>query len=224
MRKSLFVFSLCAAMASTFVSHSVFASDDSASKPIEPVELKATIATGDAAAGKAASAVCAGCHGANGVAAVPNYPSLAGQGAPYIVKQLMEFKSGARKNAVMAGMVANLTPDSMQNLAAFYAEMPPAEGKSSAENLDAGRQIYQGGITTIKVPACMGCHAPDGAGNDSAKFPRLSGQNAGYIVEALQNFRAGTRSNDPGKMMQMVAERLSDAEIAAVANYIQGLH
>ncbi len=223
MRKSLFVLSLCAAVASTIVSPSLLASESS-SKPAQAVELKPTIASGDAAAGKSSSAVCAGCHGVNGVAAIAEYPSLAGQGAPYLVKQLMEFKSGVRQNAIMAGMVANLSEQDMQNLAAFYAEMPAPEAESANENLAAGRQIYQGGITSISVPACMGCHAPDGAGNDSAKFPRLGGQNAGYVIAALQSFRSGARANDPGSMMQMVAKRLSDAEIQAVANYVQGLH
>lgn len=222
MRKSLFVLSFC--LATTLVAPVSQAASDSSDKPAQPVELKPTIAAGDAEAGKAASAVCAGCHGVNGVAAIKTYPNLAGQGAPYIYKQLMEFKSGARENAVMLGMVANLSDADMKNLAAFYAEMPAAEGVSASENLEAGRQIFSGGITSIQVPACASCHAPDGAGNDAAKFPALSGQNAEYVVLALQSFRSGTRANDPGKMMQMVAARMSDAEIAAVANYVQGLH
>ena len=99
-----------------------------------------------------------------------------------------------------------------------------AELVSESESLDLGRQIYQGGITAIQVPACSGCHAPDGAGNDAAKFPRLGGQRNDYIVSALKNFRSGARANDPGRMMQMVAKRLSDEEIDAVANYVQGLY
>ena len=222
MRKSLFVLSLC--VATTLLAPASQAASDSSDKPVQAVELKPTIAGGDAAAGKAASAVCAGCHGVDGVAAIKTYPNLAGQGAPYLYKQLVEFKSGARENAVMLGMVANLSDDDMKNLAAYYAEMPAAEGVSASENLEAGRQIFAGGITSIQVPACASCHAPDGAGNDAAKFPALSGQNAEYIVTALQNFRSGARANDPGKMMQMVAGRMSDAEITAVANYVQGLY
>jgi len=200
------------------------ASESSDGKPAEPVELKATIASGDAAAGQAAAAVCAGCHGVDGVATIKTYPNLAGQGASYIYKQLVEFKSGVRENAIMLGMVAALSDDDMKNLAAYYAEMPAAEGISAAENLEAGRQIYAGGITAIQVPACASCHAPDGAGNDAARFPALSGQNAEYIVSALESFRSGARANDPGNMMQMAAKRLSDEEIAAVANYVQGLY
>ncbi len=223
MRKSLVVLSLCAALAGTTATQLVLASD-SAAKSNQTAEIKPTIASGDAAAGSAGSAVCSGCHGVDGVASITNYPNLAGQGAPYLYKQLVEFKSGVRENAVMSGMVAALDDDGMRNLSAFYAEMAPSTLKSSPDNLEAGRQIYQGGITSIQVPACAACHAPDGAGNDAAKFPRLGGQNAEYIVEALQAFRSGARANDPGKMMQMVAKRMSDEEIAAVANYVQGLH
>jgi len=222
MRKSLFVLSLC--VATTLMTPLTQAATDSADKPAEPVELKATIAAGDAAAGQAASAVCAGCHGVDGIATIKTYPNLAGQGAPYIYKQLTEFKSGARENAIMLGMVAALSDDDMKNLAAHYAALPVPEGVSAAENLELGRQIFNGGITSIKVPACASCHAPNGIGNDAAGFPLLSGQNAEYTALALQSFRSGARANDPGNMMRMVAERLSDTEISALANYIQGLH
>ncbi len=222
MRKSLVILSFCASVAGTLLSQTVLAADTA--KPALAADIQPTIASGDAAAGKAASAVCAGCHGPNGISALPENPHLAGQGAPYLYKQLSEFKSGARANAIMQGMVANLSDDDMQNLAAFYAEMPVPEGKSQNENLELGRQIFQGGITAIQVPACAGCHAPDGAGNDAAKFPRLGGQRSDYIVAALKNFRSGARVNDPGRMMQMVAKRMSDEEIDAVANYVQGLH
>jgi len=199
MRKSLIVLSHCAVMIaalSVSMTQPALAADSTA-KPAQTAEIKPTISMGDAAAGKAASAVCAGCHGVDGIAAITNYPNLAGQGAPYIYKQLMDFKSGARENAVMQGMVANLTEEAMHNLAAYYAEMSPSELMSSPDNLETGKQIFLGGITAIQVPAC---------------------------ASALQNFRSGARANDPGKMMQMVAKRMSDDEIAAVANYVQGLH
>lgn len=197
---------------------------ESTAQPVVAGELKKTIATGDAAAGKTKAATCAACHGPTGVAAIPTYPNLAGQGAAYLVKQLMEFKSGARDNAVMLGMVAALEPQDMQDLAAYYAEQAPAGGVAESDGFELGENIYRGGITSAGVPACIGCHSPDGNGNDAGRFPALSGQNKGYTVTALQSFRAGTRANDPGKMMRMVAHRLSDTEIAAVANYVQGLH
>ena len=224
MRKSLFVVSFCGLLASACLVSLGHASESKV-EAAPAADLKKTLSHGDAAAGKAASAVCAGCHGANGVAAIKAYPNLAGQGAPYLVKQLMEFKSGARDNAIMAGMVAALDQAAMENLAAYYAGLPAAEGESAdTEDLTLGRNIYRGGIGAIGVPACMSCHSPDGSGNDAAKFPALSGQNAEYVIAALQSFRSGARANDPNKMMQMVAERLSDKEIAALGNYVQGLH
>lgn len=223
MRNSLLFASVGAVLATLcYVKTGIAA--DSTTKPVVAADLQATIAAGDAEAGKAASTVCAACHGADGVSAIPANPSLAGQGAPYLLKQLMEFKSGARDNAVMAGMVANLDQTAMENLAAFYAGQKPAQSASTDENLKLGRDIYRGGIGAIGVPACASCHGPAGAGNDAAKFPRLAGQHAEYTAAALQQFRSGARANDVNRMMQSVASRLSDTEIAALANYIQGLY
>lgn len=223
MRKSLFYVSVGAVLASLcYVKTGLTA--ETGGKAAIPADIKPTIAIGDAAAGKAAAAVCAGCHGVDGKSVIPANPSLAGQGAPYLLKQLMEFKSGARNNAIMAGMVAPLDQTAMENLAAYYAEQTPAEGVSSEDNLKLGRDIYRGGIASIGVPACASCHGPDGAGNDAAKFPRLAGQHAEYTSSSLQQFRSGARANDVNSMMRSVAGRLSDTEIAALANYIQGLH
>lgn len=224
MRKSLFVVSLCGLLASACYVNVGYASETK-SESVPAADLKDNLGHGDAAAGKAASAVCAGCHGVDGVAAIKSYPNLAGQGAPYLVKQLMAFKSGARENAIMAGMVAGLDQTAMENLAAHYAGLPAATGISAnTDDLALARNIYRGGIAAIGVPACMSCHSPDGAGNDAAKFPALGGQNAEYVALALQNFRSGARTNDPNKMMRLVTERLSDKEIAALANFVQGLH
>lgn len=220
MHRSLFVYLFCfAAMAGWQLT---IAAETKA--PADAPEVVPVLASGDAEAGKAASATCSACHGPTGVAAVKTYPNLAGQGAPYLLKQLKEFKSGARENAVMLGMVAALDETAMANLAAFYASQEPAQGVSEPDNLELGRDIYRGGISSVGIPACMSCHGPDGAGNDAAKFPRVNAQNAEYTIAALQSFRSGARANDPNKMMRSVAHRLSDTEIAALANYLQGLH
>ncbi len=224
MRKSLFVLSLCTVLSTPFWQAGSVNASEAKAEPVAAGDVASTLTHGDAAAGKAASAVCGGCHGADGVATITTYPNLAGQGAPYLYKQLLEFKSGARDNAIMLGMVASLDEQAMKNLSAYYAELPAAEGVSNSEGLELGRDIYQGGITSVGIPACMGCHAPDGSGNDAAKFPRLAGQNADYIKLALESFRSGARNNDMNKMMQLAAHRLSDTEIDALANYVQGLH
>lgn len=220
MHKSLFVYLFC--IAAMVGWQPATAAETKA--PADAAEVQAILASGDAEAGKAASATCAACHGPTGIAAVKTYPNLAGQGAPYLLKQLMEFKSGARENAVMLGMVAALDETTMANLAAYYASQEPAQGVSEPDNLELGRDIYRGGISSVGIPACMSCHGPDGAGNDAAKFPRVNAQNAEYTVTALQGFRSGARANDMNKMMRSVAHRLSDTEIAALANYLQGLH
>ncbi len=217
MRNSLCLSLLCLSL----MSGPVLAED--AAKPDES-NLPTTLAAGDAAAGEGKAATCGACHGANGMASIPAYPHLAGQGAAYLNKQLMEFKSGARNNAVMAGMVAALQPQDMLDLAAFYAGQAPAEGVSSPTDIELGESIYRGGITSAGVPSCSGCHGPAGAGMDAAKFPRLAGQNSEYVVLALKSFRSGERANDPQGMMGRVAKRMTDQEISAVANYIQGLH
>jgi len=179
---------------------------------------------GDAAAGKAAAAACGSCHGADGKALVPAYPNLGGQHASYTAKQLTEFREGIRENAIMAGMAAALTDQGILDLAAFYASLPTVKGVAAEENLTAGENIYRGGISDAGVPSCMGCHSPNGNGNPAAGFPALAGQNVEYITAQLMAFRSGARANDPGSMMRSVAKRMSDAEIAAVANYIAGLH
>lgn len=178
---------------------------------------------GDAAKGQAISQTCAACHGADGNSLLPMNPVLAGQHPEYLYKQLTNFKSGERQNAIMAGMVANLTDDDMRNLAAFYASQKPAPSAARDKALvTQGQKIFRGGITDTGVASCAGCHSPNGAGNP-IEFPRLAGQHAEYVSNQLRAFRAGQRGNDPNRMMRMVASRLTDNEIAALAEYITGL-
>ncbi|MBX2838790.1 MAG: cytochrome c4 [Gammaproteobacteria bacterium] len=179
----------------------------------------------DADAGKAKSATCAACHGADGKAIIPAYPNLAGQHAGYTAKQLMNFRDGDRVNPVMSPMAAGLSDEDIADLAAYYESLPaiPGVADESAE-LQKGADIFQGGIAGTGIPACSGCHAPNGSGNPAANFPALSGQDAGYLEAQLKAFRAGERQNDPGSMMRSLAKRMTDDEIAALANYIAGLH
>ncbi len=181
-------------------------------------------AAGDAAAGQAKSAVCAACHGADGKALVPNYPNLAGQHASYISKQLTDYRDGNRVNALMTGQAANLTDEDILDLAAYYSSMDPIPGVAVEENLALGESIYRGGITSEGVAACIACHGPAGEGNPAAAYPLLAGQNVQYTIDQLTLWRAGERSNDPNNMMSSLSHRLTDTEIAAVANYIQGLY
>lgn len=181
-----------------------------------------------AKAQQTATQVCAACHGPSGTSAIPANPHLAGQIPEYVVKQLMNFKAvdgkqAQRVNPVMAGMVANLTPDDMRDLAAYYASQKPSEGFArDTATVELGQQIYRGGIASQGIPACSGCHGATGAGMP-AQFPRLAGQHAEYIEAQMKAWRSGARANDPNRMMQSIAAKMSDAQIKAVADYIAGL-
>lgn len=190
------------------------------------VSLSASLshAAGDPAAGKSKSAACAACHGMDGNSANPEWPSLAGQHAGYLVKQLHEFKTGKRQNALMAGQVAALSEQDMADLAAYYASLTPKGGSTDPAQLQLGQRIYRAGNPTSGVSACIACHSPTGAGNQQAGFPKIAGQHATYTTNQLKLFRAGQRANDAARMMRNVAGKMSDPEIEAVAQYLQGLY
>ena len=183
----------------------------------------------DAAKGQSiATQVCAACHAADGNSAMVANPKLAGQSYDYLHKQLVNFKPQAgkkveRDNAVMAGMIANLSPGDMKDVAAFYAsqKLKPASAKDK-ELAAVGQKIYRGGVAASAVAACAGCHGPSGAGIP-AQYPRISGQFAEYVEAQLKAFRAGSRANDPNGMMRAVAGRMNDREIQAVSEYVAGL-
>ena len=167
--------------------------------------------------------VCAGCHAVDGNSTVAANPKLAGLNAEYINKQLTNFKSGDRKNPVMGGIVASLSPQDMLNLAAYFSAQQPKPGTSKDQELAlVGQKIFRGGIQGAGVPACASCHGPEGKGIP-VQFPRLAGQHSDYIYTQLNNFRLGTRANDGAKMMRTIAAKLTDADMKAVAAYIQGL-
>lgn len=181
-------------------------------------------ATGDAQAGKDKSALCMGCHGADGNSVAPNFPKLAGQHAGYIAKQLADFKKATdRSDPTMLGMVAALSEQDMADLAAYYAAQKVSAGVADEKQVELGKAIYRGGNMASGVPACMGCHSPNGAGNPGAKFPSLKGQHADYTTKQLRDFRDTRRKNDAGKMMRNVAARMTNDEINAVAQFIAGL-
>lgn len=179
---------------------------------------------GDVAAGKAKAAACAGCHGVDGNGgADPSWPKLAGQIPEYLVKQLNDFKTGARKNPVMNGMAAGLTPKDMQNIAAFYAAQKIKPGAAASKELaKQGERIYRGGNAKMGVSACMSCHGPSGHGIPP-RFPRVSAQTAVYTERQLLDFKSSRRGNDDG-IMTRITFRMSEAEVKAVSEYMAGLH
>lgn len=176
----------------------------------------------DLAKGEASFAgVCAACHAPDGNSLIPVNPKLAQQHPEYLVKQLLEFKSGKRENAVMVGMVAALSEADMKNIAYWLAVQKAAPGAAKEkETVLMGEKIYRGGIPDRQIPACAGCHSPNGAGIPS-QYPRLSGQHAEYSVTQLTAFRDGVRNNS--LQMTEIAAKLNDREIKAVSDYIAGL-
>ena len=184
----------------------------------------ATLAAGNPSAGQQKAGVCAGCHGADGNAANPVWPSLAGQHQSYLYQQLKLFKSGERANPIMAGQVANLSDQDMQDLAAYYARQELKLGEADPALVDQGQQLYLGGDPGNNLPACAACHGPAGAGNPAAVYPRVGGQNAQYVSAQLKAYRSGQRAGYPAaQIMVQIAERMSDADIEAVSSFIHGL-
>ena len=200
-------------LATTFMSHAA-----------EEAKAKA-----DPAKGKAiAETVCVACHGADGNSPAAANPSLAGQGADYLYKQLSNFKSvdgkpAARNNAIMGGMVAALSDEDMRNLAAWFSsqKLKPAVARDESK-IALGQKIWRQGDLKKGIPACAGCHGPAGAGLP-AQYPRLSGQYAEYTEAQLKAFRSDERNNDPEQMMRTIAAKMSDVEMKAVAEYAAGL-
>jgi cytochrome c553 len=178
---------------------------------------KADLAKGQATA----TAVCGACHTYDGSRGSPANPILQGQHPEYLVKQLTEFKSGKRDNAIMKGFASGLSDEDMKNVAAFYAgkSAKPGFAKNKA-TVALGEKIYRGGIADRKVPACSGCHGPSGAGIPS-QYPRLAGQHADYTEAQLLAFRGGVRKNNA--QMTGVAAGMTEADIKAVSDYIAGL-
>ncbi|WP_417695586.1 c-type cytochrome [Pseudomonas sp.] len=183
-------------------------------------------AAGDAAAGQAKAAVCGACHGPDGNSMAPNFPKLAGQGERYLIKQLKDIKDGKRVVLEMTGLLTNLNDQDLADMAAYFASQKGSVGAADPKLVARGEALFRGGNLEKGLPACTGCHSPDGKGNAAAGFPHLGGQHAQYVAKQLTDFRKEVdgRNNDGEAMMRTIARKLSDEEIAAVASYIQGLH
>ena len=186
--------------------------------------LVAVAQAGDAASGKKIAGACTACHGTDGNSPAPSFPKIAGLGETYLLKQLKDFKSGARANAIMAGQVAALNEKQMADLAAYFASQKISVGYAAKDKVALGEKIYRAGNKATGVPACLACHAADGSGMSAAGFPALGGQHGAYIKAQLVQFQENKRQNDNAAVMQDIAGRMSNKEIDAVSSYIQGLH
>jgi len=167
--------------------------------------------------------ICAACHAIDGNSAITANPKLAGQHPEYLYKQLTNFKSGERANAVMSGMAGILSDADMHAVAEYFSKQTLNLGQAKTNGAGSlGEKIYRGGIQANSVPACASCHGPAGDGLP-VKYPRLGGQHTEYVLNQLRQFRLGARANDEAKVMRTIAAKLTDQEMEAVADYIQGL-
>lgn len=186
------------------------------------------LAGGDPAVGKLKAAVCSACHGADGNSVDPAWPKLAGQGAAYQMLQVLAIRSEhGRANpeaATMVPMLANLSDQDLEDIAAYFATRVSTVEAADPELAETGRRLYQAGDAVRNIPSCMSCHGPGGRGNSLAAFPRLGGQYAAYTAKQLRAYRDGARTTDPAGMMRAIASRLTDADIQAVSEYVSGLH
>jgi cytochrome c553 len=173
--------------------------------------------------GQAKSTTCVACHGATGNSVNPEWPNIAGQHAPYILKQLQAFKAGERQNPLMTPIAMTLSEDDMADLAAYYSTQTLTGLEAEPAQVELGQRLYRGGDLETNLAACTGCHGPRGLGNPTALYPAIQGQHSTYVAAQLRAFRAGTRQTDPNSMMRDVARTMSDDQIDAVAAYVQGL-
>ena len=187
------------------------------------------LGAGDPAAGQALSLPCSACHGLDGATGLdPTYPNLAGQNEKYLYRQMKLIQSNERPILLMTGQLLGKTDQDIEDLAAYYASLPGKTGQALGDDASVAKAeaIYRGGMLAKSVAACTACHAPTGGGNALAGFPALGGQPAPYLVTQLKAYREGERTTDEifGGMMRDVAGALTDGEIAALADYLQGLH
>jgi cytochrome c553 len=173
---------------------------------------------GDAARGLPA---CVTCHGAGGNSTISVNPKLAAQFDAYVYKQLVDFTTANRNQPIMTTYAKMLTDEEKKNIAAYLAQQVAKPGAAkNKDTLDLGKKIYRGGIAERGVAACASCHGANGAGLP-IQYPRLAGQHQDYTVAQLAAFKGGARKNS--LPMTALAQRMSDNEMKAVADYIAGL-
>lgn len=181
---------------------------------------------GDPKAGQAKAAACGACHGMDGNSSDAQYPKLADQSEQYIVTQLMRFKSGVRQNAIMQGMASTLSPQDMHDIGAYFSQQKRMPGVADAKLAQDGGKLYREGDPDRGVPACMACHGPDGAGNPGWRVPNIGGQHADYVQAQLKAWHDGAAwgTDTHAQIMPMIAQHLTEQDIAAVSSYVEGLH
>ena len=189
-----------------------------------PDEIKQRIGAGNPAAGKDKSGMCQGCHGEDGNSAAPNFPKLAGQYAGYIQKQIRNFQAETRSDPTMSGMAATVTErQDLLDISAYFASQKLMKGSGS--NNEAGKKMYLEGNAASGIYGCINCHGENGKGKapNNPLFPVIGGQHKDYLVKQINDFKTGARDTDMSGTMNDLANRMTDADIEAVAEYLSSL-
>jgi len=179
--------------------------------------------TGNVTAGEAASKTCIGCHGPQGNSMSPAFPSIAGQPARYLAEQLHAFHDSKRVNAIMNMQAKTLTDQQIADLAAYFAAQKRTVKKPAQKDSVAGAHLYRFGRGGAGIAACAACHGAKGHGNQPAGFPQLRSLTPAYVMQSLKDYRSGKRATDRDKIMRHIAGKLSDKDIAALAQHIATL-
>ncbi|KIZ47901.1 MULTISPECIES: c-type cytochrome [Rhodopseudomonas] len=177
----------------------------------------APLRAADIEAGKEKAELCAGCHGDNGISNTEYTPSLAGQPDLFIQWQLVFFRSGTRQNAQMRPIIEELSNEDIRNLGAYFASLPPMQGKKPDDNPELSRK----GAEAAAGRRCASCHTDSYAGAKAAA--RIAGQREEYLIKALNEFKSGQRYGGGMAAMADVAYQLSEEEIYALAHYLAHL-
>ncbi len=190
-----------------------------------PENIKLRSAPGDPVAGKDKSQLCQGCHGEDGNSTEAMIPKLAGQYAKYISKNLRNFQTGIRTHQIMSAMAATIDDDDLADISAYFASRPKMKGRGSVAGGEVGKEIFLNGDMNRMIVSCVNCHGVNGKGKTptNSTFPVIGGQQEGYLRGQLLNWRKGERTNSPGGIMNIIAQKLTDAEIDSLAKYISGL-
>jgi cytochrome c553 len=193
--------------------------------PLLAVAAQAAEIQGDFNRGKIRSKAeqCQECHGEAGLGTAEHFPKLAGQGAPYLRKQLSDFRSGARKNLIMTDMAAAISKQDVEDIAAYFSGSPHWSGED--RNFSAvGQSLFRDGDSARGLMACASCHGENGGGDFAAAspVPAIAGQRESYLATQLYAWKAGDRRNSPGDVMNDEAQKLTDREIDALAKYLSG--
>ena len=195
---------------------------------------KAAEAAGNAALGKekAESERCIECHGEDGQGASHGngpegkFAKLAGQHPDYVLKQLRDFRSGARKNDQMAIMARSISDEDARDIAAYFAGLPPMkpDGLAQGEARARGQQLFEQVDAARGLPSCASCHGPKGEGVPGLpQVPKVQGQEWRYLDQQLRDWRSGERKNAPDGLMSQVTKGLSDKDIESLATYLSGM-